>query len=268
MNGLNLRVPRDVWLDGPLGTQLESMGVPTPPPAWSALALRARPEAVAATHVAWAAAGATVHTAATFRATTGAVGGLAQRWTAQAVQLARRAVPSDHAVLGAIASVNDCWSSDPAPPWAASAHRAQADHLARAGVDGVLVETFLHLDEALLATSAAAATGLPVWTSLTPGYASTSPGLPDPTGLRRLRAAGADVLLMNCGPLVQADAWAAMLAASGGPWGLYVNLVDVAPDAFAKACQRWRRAGASVLGACCGGTPQHLRAAISAAQAT
>jgi S-methylmethionine-dependent homocysteine/selenocysteine methylase len=262
----DLRAPDDVWLDGPMGTMLEAARIPAPLPAWSAFALRARPEAIAAVHAAWASAGATVHTAATFRTTPTAVGGLATRWTEAAVALARRAVPRHHRVLGALAPLEDCWSTAPTRADAARHHRAQAERLATAGVDGLLVETFLHIEEAILATEAAAATGRPVWTSLTPGFAAAQPSLPALDGLDRLRQAGADVLLMNCGPLRHADAWADALSRTGGPWGLYVNLYEVAPDAFAAASRRWRTAGAGVVGACCGATPSHLLAARSAAE--
>ena len=235
----SLRQPSFAWLDGPVGTLLETMGVPTPSPAWSALALRLRPEAVAATHAAWWDVGAGLHTASTFRTTPDAVGGLASRWTALAVHLARRAVPRGQPVLGSLAPLGDCWSIAPMRRDAPQRYADQAARLAAAGVDGILVETFLHADEARTATRAAAATGLPVWTSLTPGYAPEHPSVPSTDTLRSLRLAGADVLLMNCGPLAQGDAWAERLATSGGPWGLYVNLFDTSPEAFAAAAQRW-----------------------------
>ena len=54
-------------VDGPMGTQLIERGVPTPAPLWSAWALLNRPEEGKRIHREYAAAGATVHTANTFR---------------------------------------------------------------------------------------------------------------------------------------------------------------------------------------------------------
>ena len=49
-----------VLLDGPVGTELAARGVATPPPLWSAAAIDAAPDVLAAIHRDYAAAGATV----------------------------------------------------------------------------------------------------------------------------------------------------------------------------------------------------------------
>ena len=54
-------------LDGPMGTELGARGVATPGPLWSAEGLVHAPGVVAAIHRDYAAAGASVHTANTFR---------------------------------------------------------------------------------------------------------------------------------------------------------------------------------------------------------
>ena len=53
-------------LDGPMGTELAARGVMTELPLWSAAAIDAAPEVIAAIHRDYADAGATVHTANTF----------------------------------------------------------------------------------------------------------------------------------------------------------------------------------------------------------
>ena len=63
------------FLDGPMGTELERRGVALPAPAWSAAALASAPQLVAAIHADYAAAGADVATAATFRTTRRALAG-------------------------------------------------------------------------------------------------------------------------------------------------------------------------------------------------
>ena len=84
-------------LDGPVGTELERRGLELPEPLWSARAVIERPELLLAIHAEYAAAGADVHTAATFRTTASALAGTphAGRWrelTAHAVALCRQAV--------------------------------------------------------------------------------------------------------------------------------------------------------------------------------
>lgn len=256
-------------LDGPIGTMLEAQGIPTPPPLWSAAALRTHPEAIAALHASYAAAGATVHTAATFRTSPTAAGPAARALTQQAVQLARGAVPADHRVAGSLAPVHDCWRPDLSPPDAERLHRRTAALLAEAGVDLILCETHPHPREAVAATRAAAATGLPVWTSLTPGFAGD---LLSPAALAeaacRAADAGAAHVLVNCLPAAQAGPWVAALAATGLPWGVYANLGatsdGLAGDAgmarYAAIVTRWLISGASIIGGCCGTTPAHIAA--------
>jgi S-methylmethionine-dependent homocysteine/selenocysteine methylase len=258
-------------LDGPIGTMLERGGLVLRPNAWSAEAVRDAPERVAALHRAYAGAGATVHTAATFRTTPWGVGEDAERLTHAAVGLARSAVPDDHRVLGSLAPAVDCWRPDLSPPDAGARHAAQALRLARAGVDGILVETFAHPGEALAATRAAVATGLPTWTALTPGFDGT---LLDPETLAAAAAAcaraGAATVLVNCLPAARADAWVRALARLGLPFGVYANAGDPshglgvddpgAADRYASLAEGWAAAGASVVGGCCGTGPAHVEA--------
>lgn len=260
-----------ILLDGPLGTPLAARGVPTPAPAWSAAALDSHPAVVRALHAAYARAGATHHTAVTFRTTPEAVGAAAERLTRRAVALAREAVPPSHRVLGSLAPLGDCWTPGHAPSDASARHAAQVARLVRAGVDGLLVETFADAEEAVVATRAAAATGLPVWTALTPGYDGT---LMTPAALagaaEACAAAGAATVLANCLPARRAMDWLDELATVGVPWGVYANagpredgLWPDRPRAardYADLAAGWIQAGCAVVGSCCGTGPAHIRA--------
>src|SRR6516164_647837 len=98
-----------------MGTELGRLGVPTPSPAWSAHALIVAPETVAAIHREYAGAGATVHTANTFRARRRAVG---ERWEALArgaIGIARRSVPRGQRIAGSIGPLEDCYRPDLSP---------------------------------------------------------------------------------------------------------------------------------------------------------
>lgn len=267
-------------LDGPIGTELARRGVATPAPLWSAHALDGALETLAAIHRDYAEAGATVHTANTFRTAPWALeragrGKDARHLPQLAVDCAREAVPSTHRVAGSIAPLNDCYRPDLSPPSAeaARAHARTAEGLARAGVDLILCETFPHIEEGLLALAAARATGLPVWIAFSPG-----PGgdlLEDDAILRgAVRAAdlGAARVLVNCARPDRVGRLIRRLATAGVTTGGYGNVGracgsvgwvidgDEDPDAYAAAALRWVADGATVVGGCCGTTPAHIEA--------
>lgn len=259
-----------ILLDGPMGTLLEHHGVPTPPPRWTASALDTHPDAVQAVHRAYADAGAVVHTAATFRTRPAAVGDDARRLSAVAVALCRQAVPASHRVAGSVAPVADCYEPWDSPPDAPERHARFARLLADVGVDLLLVETFAHPGEALAATEAAVATGLPVWSALTAGPRAM---LLDPAELaaaaRRLADAGAEVVLVNCTRARAMTPYVDAVAALGIPWGAYANAGPVtdglqhgtpgAAEAYASLAESWSHHGPSVLGSCCMTGPEHIR---------
>ncbi|MFQ5749049.1 MAG: homocysteine S-methyltransferase family protein, partial [Planctomycetota bacterium] len=111
-------------LDGPMGTELAARGVATPLPAWSAAALRDAPEVVAAIHRDYAAAGAEVHTAATFRTRARNVGARWEELARLAVRLAREAMPPGARVAGSLAPLGDCYRPEESPPDPRPEHRA------------------------------------------------------------------------------------------------------------------------------------------------
>ncbi len=260
-----------IVLDGALGTLLEARGVPTPAPLWSAWAIRGAPDALAGIHREYAAAGATVHTAATFRTAPRTAGAEADALTREAVGLARASVPIDHLVAGSLAPIEDCWHPERAPADAYPLHLAQAERLASYGADLVLVETFANVNELVDAVRAARTTGLPVWASLTPGFDGT---LLTPAALAggalRAAQAGASIVLVNCLPAAGAAPWVDALAGTGLPWGVYANagpaadgLRDGTPGGdrrYAEHAARWLRQGARVVGGCCGVGPAAIKA--------
>ncbi|MCB9674137.1 MAG: homocysteine S-methyltransferase family protein [Alphaproteobacteria bacterium] len=251
-------------------------------PLWSGAAIDARPDLLARIHAEYAAAGATVHTAATFRTGPWNAGADATRLTAEAVRICRDSVPSGHRVLGSLAPLADCYRPQDTPTEVRGPHRAHARSLQRAGVDGILVETFADPTELAVAVEEAVGTGLPVWASFTAGPDGSLVDVP--TGLGMARAAvdrGAEVVLVNCTAVDRCDPWCEALASTGLPWGVYPNAGARggpfgwdAPDASAIApfFARWLGLGASVVGACCGMGPAHVAviAALSrrAARAT
>jgi S-methylmethionine-dependent homocysteine/selenocysteine methylase len=263
---------RPVLLDGPTGTELARRGVAIDGPGWSARAIRAAPATLRQIHADYAGAGATVHTAATFRTRPGDVGPAWRARAAEAVAIARAAVPSWHRVAGSVGPIGDCYDPSATPPDAAARHAELAFHLADLGVDLLLCETFPNPDEAAAAVAACAATGLPVWCALTPGFRGdllTPRALAD--GARACATAGAAIVLVSCAPAARALPWVDALAGTGLPFGAYANAGDPAdgvgwrddaegPTRYLAAARAWADRGATVIGGCCGTTPAHVRA--------
>jgi S-methylmethionine-dependent homocysteine/selenocysteine methylase len=214
-------------LDGPMGTELAARGVPTPAPSWSAFALDQAPEVIAQVHRDYVAAGATVHTANTFRTKRRQVG---ERWralTERAVAIARSAVPAGQRVAGSVAPLEDCYHPELSPPEARPEHRELCLALAEAGVDLLLCETFPHVGEALIAVEEAVATGLPTWVAFTAGPRGE---LLTPRavalGAREAARRGAEVVLVNCTAATRTLAYVEGLAELGVPFGAYANAGD------------------------------------------
>ena len=266
-----------------MGTELERRRVDTRLPLWSARGLLTAPGVVAEIHADYVRAGAEILTANTFRthARSLAPAGWADRaaeLTAQAVGLAGAAAttsPGDCWVAGSIAPLEDCFSPALTPPDAelAAEHGAMALALAGADVDLILVETMPTIREAIVATSAAAATGRAVMT----GFACNATGVLlsgedlAEAGHRAL-AAGATGVMVNCMPAEGLWRALARLRELGAPLGAYGNVghaptetgwtrvEPLSPDEYVEYARAWQDAGATLLGSCCGTTPAHTRA--------
>ena len=270
-------------LDGALGTELERRGVPTRLPLWSARALLERPDAVAAIHRDYVAAGAEALTANTFR--TGrrtlareGFGARAGELTRLAVALAREAAAPagrEVLVLGSQAPLEDCYRPDLVPDDASLAreHAEQADALAAAGVDAILIETMNAAREAAAAARAAQATGLPFAASFVcDGAARLLSGERLELGLEAALRAGALAVGVNCVPPAAVAACLPALARAGLPFFVYPNLgapdpvrdfapsEDETPARFAELAEAWVAAGAAAVGGCCGTRPAHVAA--------
>lgn len=267
-------------LDGPMGTELARRGADTSGPWWSARALMDRPELVSAIHADYARAGATVHTANTFRTTQRRVGQPWRELTALAVALARDAVPAHHRIAGSIAPLEDCYRPDLSPPEPQPEHRALAEALGAAGVDLVLVETFPHPGEAVAAVRASVDLGLETWCGLSAGYQAdllTPAELLDAS--QRAVDAGAAAILVNCVPTDRTLDYLRQLADLPVPIGAYANAGSDAdgfgwddpvggPPRYAAHARQWLEAGVQILGGCCGTGPAHIAALASLAPAS
>ncbi|HEV8132008.1 MAG TPA: bifunctional homocysteine S-methyltransferase/methylenetetrahydrofolate reductase [Acidobacteriota bacterium] len=159
--------------------------------------------------------------------------------------------------------------------------REQAEALADAGVDCLILETFSDLNEmhqAILGARVAA--DLPIIAQMTleddgNSLFGTSPEV----FTARLDEWGADIIGVNCsvGPQVMLSALECMAKATskklsaqpnaGVPRSVEGrNIYLCSPEYMAKYAKRFIHAGAKIVGGCCGTTPEHIRAIRKAVQ--
>lgn len=157
--------------------------------------------------------------------------------------------------------------------------KEQAETLAEGGVDALIIETMFDLREAACAVRACKEnTSLPVIVSI--AFATEANGGRTMMGQSaeecavQLTDAGADVVGANCGdlgPFEMAHIVAVMRAATALPIIAEPNagrpklvggetVFDMGPEDFALGAQECIRAGASLIGGCCGTSPEHIRA--------
>ncbi len=284
---------RPILLDGATGTELTRRAVNTGLPLWSAGALLAAPEVLFQIHTDYLHAGAEIITANTFRThcrslDKGGLGHRARELTSQAVRIAREAIQKyPHAgerfVAGSLAPLEDCYSPELVPPQGECEreHAEMAQHLAEAGADLILVETMNTVREAVAATQAARATGLPVLASFvcrTDGGLFSGESVTE--AVNAIAPLGVAGLLINCTPTTTihqpfkelSTALQRQPAPRSMIRGLYANIghtndvdgwthtANVTPLEYARLAAEWLKLGAGLIGGCCGTTPAHIAA--------
>ncbi len=196
-------------------------------------------------------------------------------------ELARQAVDKGQYVLGDISSTGQLL--EPYGTYKESqfydAFREQAEILAESGVEGFIIETMFDLREAICALRACKdKLSLPVIVSI--AFAAETKGGRTMMGdsaeqcAKGLTDAGADVIGANCGNIdpAQMAVIVSLLKSStslpvlaqpnAGKPKLVDNetIFDMEPEAFAQGITECLHAGASIVGGCCGTTPEHIRA--------
>lgn len=271
-----------VLLDGGMGTELMRAGVMGDGPSESLLL--SRPDAVRAVHEGYVGAGAEAVYTNTFGANRVKLSksGLGDR-TAElnriAVEIARSTSPAF--VIGSMSSTGELLEpyGDMDPGEALGTFREQADALIRAGVDGIVAETFSDLKEALLAVKAAREAGAPavVATMTFEGERQqyrTVMGTTPEQAAEALREAGADAVGANCGGdtpgmvtvvgrmrAASPDARLVAKPNAGAPMAVDGKTVyPMGAEEFAEIGARLRDAGATLLGGCCGTGAEHIAA--------
>jgi len=284
-------------MDGGTGTGLQAMGVPMDGDAWGGVANLTHLDVVQRLHAAYLAAGAQILITNTFATGPGplAAAGYGDRFAeanrnAAAAATQARSASGDDDVLVAGSLSRDVANGlagtgvpfDVSDDAAAlrDGYRRQAEVLAEAGVDLLVLEMMgsrTHLEPAV---AAATETGLPVWVGLSivraaGGQAETIDGEDALALIESLPAGPIDAVFVMHSDV---DVVPASLAAVRGVWsgtiGAYPHVGDweppnwvfreIAPADFARRAREWAAAGATIVGGCCGTGPEHIAALTTA----
>ncbi|MEK7756612.1 MAG: homocysteine S-methyltransferase family protein [Planctomycetota bacterium] len=205
----------------------------------------------------------------------------AERINANAVLAVRRAVGDCAYVSGSCGPCGKLLKpyGDVEPDAVYESYLTQAKYLIDSGVDAICVETMTDLSEATLAVQAVkeVAPRLPVMATMTfdptPRGFFTIMGVDVSTAADGLRDAGADVVGSNCGNGI--DNMVRIAFAFRGhthlPLIIQPNaglprteagklLYDETPEFMAKRVRQLLDLRVSIIGGCCGTTPEHIRA--------
>lgn len=268
--------------DGAMATQLYRLGVPMGV-SFEELCL-SNPKLVQEVHDSYYEAGARLLETNTYSANRDSLSryGLEHkvaRINRLAVKIARESAKDDAYVAGSIGSILAGRVRKKVLDEYRDQYEEQAIALLHAGVDAIILETFLDVEELLLALDVIRPlTDAPLIAQLaTLEVGRTRDGYALTEAFRQLKAAGADVIGLNCrlGPaeilrsfehvtvpeqtLLSAFPNAGRLGLTDGEYAYKST-----PDYFAKSALRLREQGIRLLGGCCGTTPQHVKAMADA----
>jgi homocysteine S-methyltransferase len=290
-----------VVIDGGTGTELQRRGVPMDEASWCGAAMHSHAEVVRRVHEDYVRAGAQAIITNTFGTTRLMLEGAGlgdrveeiNRAAVETALAARDGVAAERpgegrvAVLGSISAMPAHFDRAAYPGEAAEtdAYREVVDIFASAGVDGIALEMMEETEHAPRAMKAAMQTGLEVWLGVSSRLDEASGRV---LSFQREPLAFEDVLdaLLPLRPsvvnLMHSEIRSVLPALElirerwSGPIGVYPEsghfakpdwqFVDViSPDELVEQALEWVRAGARLVGGCCGTGPEHV-AALSAAR--
>lgn len=273
--------------DGAWGTELQARGLPSgvKPDSWNLT----HPDRVESVARAYAEAGSQVILTNTFRANAVAMQSTSatdlDAINRAGVEISRRAARPAlvFASIGPTGKI--LLSGEVSADQVSAAFAAQAASLAAAGTDALLIETMSDIEEGRLAVAAARLTGLPVIASFAfdsgKNKDRTMMGATPEAVAEAMMEAGASAVGANCGvgveqfiPICQR-----LRAACDLPIWIKPNAglptiegksirYNTSAEFFASHYAALRNAGASFLGACCGSTPDFIRALVRAKNET
>jgi len=197
---------------------------------------------------------------------------------AQGVRISHQATGGQAKVFASLGPTGKIlMNGDVTPEELHAAFADQAQALAQAGADALVVETMSDLEEAKVAVAAARATGLPVVACMVFDSGKdkdrTMMGTTPEQASQALTEAGADVIGANCGQGIAGfvNICRRLKAATDRPIWIKANaglpvMVDgqarynTTPEEFAAYVPELVKAGAGFIGGCCGTRPEFIAA--------
>lgn len=158
----------------------------------------------------------------------------------------------------------------------------QACYLTEAGCDLIICETFSNIDELVVACRAVRSiSDFPIVAQITITEELTTPlGIEADEFTATLSELDVDVIGLNCsvGPQIMLEALEKMVPLTNLPLSIQPNagkpravegrrIFLCSPEYLAEYAKRFVQTGASLVGGCCGTTPDHLKLVVSAVKA-
>jgi len=277
-----------IMLDGAMGTELEKRGVPMDSTVWSGAALTTHPHIIREVHEDYIRAGADIIITNSFGTAkhtlepTG-MGDQFRELNTRSVTLAQEArnnvADRPIFIAGSISTFvahNDA-GYRPSAEQAQANYREQAEILAEAGADLIMMEMMQDIEQATYAVTAAVSTGLPVWVGFScrvdeDNIVHSFRGNHMLTSILEaiLPLGGSVMSIMHTLTEDIAPSLRLLKERWQGPIGAYAHSGDfvmpnwqfidmISPKDYAAEAQKWVEMGVQIIGGCCGIGPEHIR---------
>ena len=283
---MNKDLKKPLIMDGAMGTELMRRGIELPLPLWSSMSNIDQFDQVMNIHKDYIEAGSDILTTNTFRTTprTFIKAGYSQNESEiiseqccnMAIEAAKHAVKKENTLIaGSVAPLEDCYEPlhFPGKEIAKKEFQLIIDRIIRKGVDILLFETMGNYEEIESALQVSNHVDIQRWLSI---VLKNKNSILDGTELQKVVELAnknkIDMVLINCTPVnIILEALDIFLGYRKGKWGVYPNAGENMPtkdgefvsklddESFCKAIQDYITLGASVVGSCCGSTPNTVR---------
>jgi homocysteine S-methyltransferase len=269
-------------LDGAMGTELAKRDVDIPLPLWSADANVTHPNIVKDIHIDYIKAGADIITTNTFRTTSYSyqkAGYSPQRARERAhdslrsaVEMAQIAAGDSTQIVGSITSIDDCYSPElfPGKGAAQDTYGEVIEWFNNSGINHLIFETMGHLEEIQIALEMSQNAQMNLWVSLIlKNGTQIRNGESIEETVNLIKKYSVSCLLINCNRVETIHKGIDnFLTSWRNDWGVYPNLGKtdfdndyfelINSDNFREAMLSYLDLSPSVIGACCGSTPEHI----------
>ena len=283
---MNKDLKKPLIMDGAMGTELMRRGIELPLPLWSSMSNIKQYDQVMNIHKDYIDAGSDILTTNTFRTTprTFIKAGYSQNESEiiseqccnMAIKAAKTAVKKKNTLIaGSVAPLEDCYEPlhFPGKEIAKKEFQLIIKRIIRNGVDILLFETMGNYDEIESVLQVSKDIDIPRWLSI---VLKNKNSILDGTELKKVVELAnknkIDMVLINCTPInIISDALDIFLGYRKGKWGIYPNAGEYMPtkdgkfvsklddESFCRTIQDYITLGASVVGSCCGSTPNTVR---------